>query len=267
MKRILSAMLLIPVALAFVAFAPPPVFVAGIGIVGTLCVYEYLQLTRAMGLRCRGWFVYGAVWSTLVVFHTGWLPAPAILSGVLLAGFMASMWTREPLKERALGLMAGLLGVFYPLLCLYPAVPLRFGFGEEAGLHWILTLLVVIWMNDIAALVVGKKLGRTPFSPLISPKKTREGAAGGLMAGILAALLVQVFLFPDLPRLHVLVMSILVGIAGQLGDLAESMIKRAAQVKDSSSLIPGHGGILDRIDSLMFALPVLYIYLLFVHGR
>jgi phosphatidate cytidylyltransferase len=109
-------------------------------------------------------------------------------------------------------------------------------------------------------------MGRTLFAPQMSPKKTNEGAAGGLVAGVAAGLLLQVFAFPELPRFHVATLSLLLGMFGQLGDLAESMLKRAAQVKDSSQLIPGHGGVLDRVDSLLFAFPVLYLYLSRLYG-
>ncbi|MEJ2247318.1 MAG: phosphatidate cytidylyltransferase, partial [Acidobacteriota bacterium] len=91
-----------------------------------------------------------------------------------------------------------------------------------------------------------------PLAPSLSPKKTKEGALAGFLAGIGIAVAIRYFLFTDLPLRHVIMVSILLGISGQLGDLAESMMKRAAGVKDSSHLIPGHGGILDRMDSLLF---------------
>ena len=160
--------------------------------------------------------------------------------------------------------MAETLGVFYFALFLYPMFAVRFEFGNTTGIHWTILLLVVIWANDSAALAVGKKLGRTRFSPQLSPKKTNEGAAGGLAAGVVAAVLIQHFLFTDLQVVHVVAISVLGGFFGQLGDLAESLLKRAAEVKDSSQLIPGHGGALDRVDSLLFAFPVLYIYLVFL---
>ena len=266
-KRVLSALLLIPAVLAFVIYAPPRLFVAGLAAAGTLCLYEYFQMIRSMGLIARPWFGSVAFWSLMAAFHEKWVPAPAAAAAVLIAAFLATMWRRDPLRENVLSLMATLLGVFYVALFLYPAVPVRFEFGETAGRHWILILLAVLWAGDTAALLVGRSFGRTPFAPRISPKKTNEGAVGGLLAGVAAALLVQRFAFPDLPRVHVLAVSLLLGAFGQLGDLAESMLKRAAQIKDSSHLIPGHGGVLDRIDSLLFAFPVLYLYLLVLYPR
>jgi len=100
----------------------------------------------------------------------------------------------------------------------------------------------------------------------LSPKKTKEGALAGLLAGIAIALALRHFFFTDLPLLHVISASVLLGVLGQLGDLAESMLKRAADIKDSSNFIPGHGGVLDRMDSLLFSFPVLYVYLLLIYG-
>jgi len=169
------------------------------------------------------------------------------------------------MPQRVKGLAANLLGILCLASCLYPAVPLRFDFGADRGLAWMITLLVTTWTGDVAALLVGKRFGRTPFSPLISPHKTNEGAAAGLLAGTVAAVTLRYTVYPELALQHVVVASLLIGMFGQLGDLAESMLKRAAGVKDSSGLIPGHGGILDRIDSLMFSLPVLYLFLCLIN--
>jgi phosphatidate cytidylyltransferase len=263
--RIISALVLVPLVLAGVIYATPWLFVIALGIVGTFCLYEYFGLTRSMGLSLQPWFVYLASWTLLIGIHGQWIPTSLLLALVLLAGMLAAMWRRNSMRDRALGLMANLLGVLYPALFLYPAVAVRFEFGERRGLQWLLILLAVIWLGDTFAMIVGKRFGRTPFASRISPKKTNEGALGGLLAGILGAVLLQRFLFQNLPLQHVIALSLLLGIFGQIGDLAESMLKRAAEIKDSSHLIPGHGGVLDRIDSLLFAFPVAYLYLLLLY--
>ncbi len=260
--RIASAVVLVPAVLAVVVYAAPVWFLVALGILGTLCLHEYFVLVRLTGLRAQPWFGYAAYWILLAGFQVKSLPPVAILSAVLLAGFLAAMWRRDALRDRVLGLMANLLGVFYLTFLLYSAFALRFEFGDRLGLHWFLILLATIWVGDSAALVVGKTIGRSRFAPLISPKKTNEGAVGGLLAGAAASILLQHFFLTDLPLRHVVVASLLMGAFGQLGDLAESLLKRAAEVKDSSNLIPGHGGVLDRIDSVLFAFPVLYLYLL-----
>lgn len=260
--RIASAVVLVPAVLALVVYATPTCFLIALGILGTLCLYEYFGLVRSMGLRGQPWFGYAAFWVLFAGFQQQWLPPTAVIAVVLLGGFLAAMWRQGDLRERALGLMANLLGALYLALFLYPAILLRFEFGSQPGLQWFVVLLVVIWIGDTAAFLVGKTVGKTPLAPLISPKKTNEGAVGGLLGGLLAAVLLQHFLFRELPLPHVVLVALLLGIFGQLGDLAESLLKRAAQVKDSSHIIPGHGGVLDRVHSLLFAFPVLYLYLL-----
>jgi phosphatidate cytidylyltransferase len=260
-RRIASSLVLIPVTLGFVWFAPPLYYLIGLGIVGSLSLYEYYQLTRKMGLRGQPWFGYAGFWILLVGFQETWLPAARLSMILLVAAFLAAMWRKDPIRDRVLGMMANLLGIFYLGLCLYPAFALRYGFGDRIGLEWTLTLLAVIWTGDTAAFLAGKRFGRTRLAPQLSPNKTNEGAAAGLLIGLLVAVLLRRFLFTDLPLRHVVVTSLLIGVFGQLGDLAESMLKRAAAVKESSNLIPGHGGVLDRIDSLLFAFPILYLYL------
>ncbi len=260
--RIISVLVLAPAVIAGMIYAPPPYFLIAVGGVGTLCLVEYFKMIQSMGLKGQPWFGYIVLWLLFAGLYTKFLPAHALMGGVLVFAFIAAMWRRIPMKDRALGMMANLLGIFYVALFLYPAFLLRYDFGAKTGLHWLMILLAVIWSNDSAAMIVGKNLGRTRFAPALSPKKTNEGAIGGLLAGIAAAWLLQNFLFKELPPGHVIITAVLLGIFGQLGDLSESLLKRAAGVKDSSHLIPGHGGVLDRIDSLLFAFPVLYIYLL-----
>ena len=259
--RIISALVLIPAALAAVFFAPPPYYLGAIGIVGSLCLYEYTHLTQKMGLRAQPWLCFAGFWVLLIGFQAPRFRVGMLGAGVVVAAFLAAMWRQDSIRDRVLGLMANLLGIFYLAYSLHAAYAVRFSFGEHVGLEWTLTLLVVIWTGDSAAFMVGKSFGRTPFAPQLSPKKTNEGAAAGLLAGLAASALLRYVFFTDLPWLHVLISSLLIGLFGQLGDLAESMLKRAAEVKESSNLIPGHGGVLDRIDSLLFAFPVLCLYL------
>ncbi len=263
MARIISAAIIIPIAILAVIYATPIFFLIGIGLIGTVCLHEYYKLLRSMAVKVQPLFGYPAFWVLLIGFRQGRFPATIILALVMIAGFLSAMWrSRQPVRERAWALMSEFFGIFYLALFLYPALPVRYDFGNKTGLHWTLILLAVIWTGDTVALVVGKTLGRSRFAPILSPKKTNEGAMGGLLGGIAIAAALQHFLFPDLMLRHVLVASVLLGVFGQLGDLAESMLKRAAEVKDSSHLIPGHGGVLDRMDSLLFAFPVMYFYLL-----
>jgi phosphatidate cytidylyltransferase len=264
--RIVSAAVLVPITLAVVYFAPPFWYLAVLGLVGSFCLFEYYQITRALGADGQPWFGYPAFWVLITGLWGRWLPAPVLCVCLVVAAFLAAMWRRAPMRTRVFGLMANLLGVFYLAFCLFAAYSVRHDRDAQAGLQWTLIALVVIWTGDSAALFCGKSFGRTRFAPELSPKKTNEGAAGGLLAEVLVAILLRHWFFPGLPVVHVIGAALLIGIFGQLGDLAESMLKRAADIKESSNLIPGHGGVLDRIDSLLFAFPALYAYLYFLYG-
>jgi phosphatidate cytidylyltransferase len=126
----------------------------------------------------------------------------------------------------------------------------------------LLLVLVCVIFTDVAAYYVGSNLGRHALAPRLSPKKSWEGAVGGLLASVGGAVLAHLWFFQRLPLGHAIALGLILGVAAIMGDLAESLVKRAAGVKDSSSLIPGHGGLLDRADSLLFAGPLLYYYYL-----
>jgi phosphatidate cytidylyltransferase len=262
MARIISALVLIPLTILIVLFAKPVYFLIGIGLIGTACLYEYFGLIRGMGIQVQPLLGYLAFWILLIAFRQDRFPMGILLALVMIAVFLSAVWRKLHVKERAFALIAESFGIFYFALFLYPAIAVRFEFGDKIGQQWILLLLMVIWAGDTVALIAGKLFGKHPFAPVLSPKKTTEGAIAGLLGGILIAVAARYLLLPDLPMPHVIAVSFLLGIFGQLGDLAESMLKRAAEIKDSSHLIPGHGGVLDRMDSLLFAIPVLYFYLL-----
>jgi phosphatidate cytidylyltransferase len=262
MARIASALVLIPLAILIVIYATPIYYLIGIGLVGTFCLHEYFGVIRSMGIHVQPVLGHLAFWILLIAFRQQKFPTVILLALVMIASFLSAMWRKLPVRERAIAFMAESAGIFYFSLFLYPAIALRYDFGNKTGMQWTILLLAVIWAGDTFALLFGKMLGKHPFASILSPKKTNEGAIAGMLGGVAAAVVVQHFFMKDLPMPHVIVSSILLGIFGQLGDLAESMLKRAADIKDSSHLIPGHGGVLDRMDSLLFAIPVLYFYLL-----
>jgi len=259
--RILSAAILAPLVLALLWWARPVQLLLAVGLLGSLCLKEYSEMMRAIGLGSRLWLGLAGFWLLTAGLYWWQSRAVSLLAAVLLIFFVAALRRRDAPRQRFLALAADFLGAMYFGVCLHTLVAVRYAFGERLGLSWVLVLLAVIWAGDIAALLTGRSWGRTPLAPSISPRKTWEGALGGLLAGILAAWAIQQFFLGELPLAHVLVLAVVLGIMGQLGDLAESLIKRAAGAKDSSGLIPGHGGVLDRIDSLLFAFPTLYIYL------
>jgi phosphatidate cytidylyltransferase len=132
------------------------------------------------------------------------------------------------------------------------------------GMVWALFVIFAIVANDTLALLVGSRIGRHPFFPAISPRKTVEGAIAGVVGSVIV-MIVGVSAIIGLPPIHAIALGILVGVSAQLGDLVESQMKRIAEVKDSSNLIPGHGGVLDRLDSILFPPILVYFYVAMFH--
>lgn len=260
MKRILTALVLVPLVVALVLWGPP-YLLAGVQFLLTLVgLWEFFRMAEAAAgaspLRIPGYLFAAAI-------------APLSLSGSLPQGmvavtalFLIVMLTAAMLPGRSLAdywksVSATLLGVLYVAapLCLLVWVRL-----QRDGAYWTLFTLIVIWVGDTAAFFVGSAFGKHKSFPRISPNKTWEGTAASLGAALGVGLLYAWFFWEGDRPWERIVLAGLLNIAGQLGDLAESALKRCAGVKDSSRLIPGHGGLLDRIDALLFAAPVLWYY-------
>ena len=166
--------------------------------------------------------------------------------------FADSLFFEEKLENAPRRIGMAVLGVVYPGLLLSALVPLR---GLDRGEWWIILALTVTWLNDTGAYFAGRAFGRRKLYPRISPSKTWEGAIGGAAGSILGALIVQQFWLPRLPAWGAALVGVGAAVLGPIGDLSESMLKRAFGAKDSGRLLPGHGGILDRIDALLFNAP------------
>lgn len=156
----------------------------------------------------------------------------------------------KPLTKQVLGI------IYIPLLLSFLLLIRQ----TTDGVIWIYFLLAIVFAGDISALYVGSAFGRHKLSPSVSPGKTIEGSFGGLAANVVVGCLIKLFFLPTLSWPQTLLFCLVIGVAGQIGDLFESVLKRSSQVKDSSNLLPGHGGILDRIDALLFAAPIAYLF-------
>ncbi len=155
------------------------------------------------------------------------------------------------------------LGLLYLPLLLGHLIPLRM---LAEGREWIFLTLMVIMGCDSFAYFVGSKFGKRKLYPAVSPNKSIEGGIGGLFGSVLAVLIARATFLPTIGIVDAVLIGLLLGVAGQLGDLFESLLKRACKVKDSGTMIPGHGGILDRLDSLLFAFPLVYYIARYAYG-
>ncbi len=260
-KRAISAIILAPLIILLVWWGGYP-YSATIVIATSLMLIEFWGLSRSIGAKAGRIFIVvcGVLCCLSAVDSFGFqIPIEFVLALTLLLSFSYQIF-RDQVNFAFLSVASTLLGVIYIGWAFgYHLLLLRDIGGAGRGL--IFLLLVTIWLNDIAAYLFGKWFGTHKLSPTISPGKTIEGTIAGLVFGTFGAVGVWSFFLKDVLTVpHALILGLLLGIAGQLSDLSESIIKRSADAKDSGHLIPGHGGLLDRCDSLIFSAPVLYYY-------
>ena len=287
LTRVLTALVLIPVVVGVVLFTPTWAVAIATAVITVLALWEYFALGDAIGHRAyRLWTIA----CSLAMIFSQWLTAsrelhlfseyrsdridwdayatlvkssPLSIFFIFLLGLaMLTLFTRRPLVESLPS-----AGISSSALFLV-AFPLSFAVRLDAipfhGPFLLLFALVITWAADTVAYFVGRAVGKHPLAPRISPKKTWEGSVGGLV-GSLAVAYGFHYLLPSVSILHLLLMATFGNIAGQMGDLLESACKRSAGVKDSGGLLPGHGGILDRIDALILCIPVIWYYLVLVN--
>jgi phosphatidate cytidylyltransferase len=251
MKRILTALALLPLVLYVVLWGPLWSFFAVLTTVALICYYEYAGIAAAYGFGSLGPLGYGAgLWLLLLGEEALLMLTLLVLSALALSLRLDDLAKALP---RAALLLAGVVYVFG---CWRYAVLLR-----NISPYWLLFAMALSWVGDIAAYYIGRSLGRHRLAPRVSPKKSWEGSGASVAASVLFGWLFLRWTLPQVPVWHAIPLAAAGNVAGQLGDLVESAIKRGAGVKDSGTILPGHGGFLDRVDSTLFALPVVYLYL------
>jgi len=234
-------------------------------------VFEFYLITRKMGTPAAPWVLFPLTLVFLFRFQLNRYSVaivPAAITAAVVLGLGAFLFARKPIDGMARWAfaVAGALYLGWSLGYYFALYSIKDPDPARVGTAWLVALAGSTVIGDTAALLAGSRFGKHPFFPLISPKKTVEGALGGFIAQtIFFALMVQL---ADVPPAHAVVLGALVAVASQAGDLVESQFKRAARVKDASSFVPGHGGMLDRIDSLVLIPAVAYYYMaLVLHAK
>jgi len=276
-RRILTALLLVPPVTYLIGWSPKWLFLAAVIVCVELCLYEFFQLCQHAGFKTFSLPAY-LLSAALCAVRALETSRPEMYSLVLLVAFVLVTLTvalvmTSDLKTYLGAVATTIFGVVYIGLALSCLLPLRFsllGAGSlglagaaesSAGRNLLLLLFLVICANDTFAYLVGRALGRKMLFPSISPQKTLEGSVAGLVGSLLVAGGFACLFWQTASLKTVMLLAGLLALFGQIGDLAESAMKRGANLKDSGSVLPGHGGLLDRVDSLLFGAPVLWLTL------
>lgn len=290
LKRIVTAVVLIPIVLLLILSAPIPLLAVVAAVIALLTIHEFLKLMESYAVKPVRipTYIFCALFFLLLAVNAGngkpllstaiFVYALGFAAAIVPFVFLTIAMRREQLSTGYPAAAASVFAFTYITLPLGLLVQLR---QQWAGAFYVLYLLLIVWAGDIFAYFVGRSIGRHLMAPRISPKKTWEGAVASMVASVAVGYFLFRYSLPisstllragllnprdgllGLERpaiLPIILLTIALNVAAQLGDLVESLIKRGAGVKDSGGLLPGHGGMLDRIDALLFAAPVLWYY-------
>ncbi|MDY6917757.1 MAG: CDP-archaeol synthase [Chloroflexota bacterium] len=257
-QRLLTALVLLP--LIVIIWFGGPAYSLTVAVAAALGLLEFFHM-KGFSWR-HPLTLFGLLWVLLLILAAHFATTYSLL--VLSAAVVFSLvWvvSRSSVEQASHDWAWTLAGIIYVGWMLSYFIPLR---ALEGGRDWVFVALFATFAVDTSAFFIGRAWGRHPLAPRVSPGKTWEGTIGGFLAAIAACLILAAVLPSVAVGWKVAVLGVLIGVFAQLGDLAESMLKRSAGVKDASRLMPGHGGLLDRLDSIIFSVVVVYYYVLWV---
>jgi phosphatidate cytidylyltransferase len=260
-KRLITAIIIVPTLIAAIVYPyrySELVFLCIILLVVLRGIFEYNKMVFSEGLyweKAEG-LVFGSL-IPLAAYLGGLQLMSAVAAFSLLIIFLLFLFRVKDQPADLTALIKVFFGYMYISFMMSHFILLR---SFENGAVWVVFIVVITFSSDISAFYAGKTMGKRKLFPAISEKKTEEGAIGSVIGTILGCVIFKILFLSELPFVHAVVIGFMGGILGQLGDLCESSIKRVSMVKDSGALLPGHGGILDRLDSFIFIVPFVYYY-------
>jgi phosphatidate cytidylyltransferase len=264
-RRILATILFAPLFYLVVRYLPPAAFFGLVAVAAVLTVGEFYRLFSSDD-HWPPEMVIGGAATVALLCNAQWpglMADRAVLLLTVLSAASLPLASRQDLRRAVMQSAVLVTGVLYIGLTLSCLLLTR---ALPEGEFLVFFVVLVTWAGDTGAYISGKTMGRHPLAPVISPKKTVEGLIGGVVLALVVAALSRLWFLPAVSLLDAVVLAALLTLAGLLGDLAESAIKRSVNQKDSGRLIPGHGGMLDRLDSLLFTAPCFYYYVTLVKG-
>jgi len=266
-QRVLSAIIIVPILFASIWFSNPW-FSIVVAIAALLGVIEYYAMVDRTGWQPLA--IFGTLWTLFFIFNAYYAPkyssnniyilvTSALIASAVALSLVWVLFLRSSSKKVMISWAASMAGIFYMgwLLSYWVLIMNHYG-GDWNGRNWVLIALFSTFAVDTAAYFIGRTWGRHKMAPTVSPRKTWEGAIGGLVGALVAVIALALLLNVDISYGEMVILGVLIAVFAQLGDLAESKLKRSMGVKEASNLIPGHGGILDRLDSIVFTGVVVY---------
>jgi phosphatidate cytidylyltransferase len=266
MKRVLSGIVLL-LLLGLSVWISKYLFIAFAVLVLGLALWEFYGLAAQVGCQCYRFLGYCAsavvIYSFSIVNTALILPTCVALLFAMMIAVLFENRSASDFEKILISVAATLMGVFYVMVLTGYLIGVRVIAEGDRASQLLSFFFLIIVAGDTGAYYTGRNFGKHKLAPRISPGKTIEGSIGGILASMAASLIVKYTFFPELPFLHAILLAVVMNVVGQLGDLFESLLKRGAKIKDAASIIPGHGGLLDRLDSIVFNAPLLYYYYLF----
>jgi len=274
MNRIITAAVALPVLIASILYPPLELLFVAVAVAAVVvALYEFWFLARRVGAKPDVVVGYAATAALLVAFFYN---EPTfivlIIPTLVIAALAAEMLRGAPFDKMILSVGSTVLGVLYVVVLGGHMISLRVGFSHPApgfpesysiSTHLLSFFFLVLMGSDTGAYYTGRLLGKHKLAPGISPGKTWEGAVGGMAASLLLAALAHFWFFRELSLIAALALAAVMNVLGVVGDLTESALKRGAKAKDAAQILPGHGGLLDRLDSLLFNAPLIYYFALY----
>lgn len=264
-RRLYAALIFIPLFYVLVRYLPPIAFFGLVVGASWLALVELYRLHFQPRLATMA-IIFGQVMATLVLGHLQWpdaLPLHPLLFFIIAATLLWYLLSKHDFSRSLVDVSVLIFGMLYIGFTLGHLLLIR---ALPDGIFLIFFVILVTWAGDTGAYYAGVRMGRTPLATRISPNKTVEGLLGGCLLAVVTAFIARSWFIPSFTIVDALVLGVMLTMAGLMGDLSESMFKRGAGVKDSGSLIPGHGGMLDRLDSLLLTAPTYYYYVILVKG-
>jgi len=263
MKRVLTAIVFLPI-LFYAIWSQNPVFFVSLATIAILLgVYEFCSLASNYcnsASRVLSLIAAAGICAVAYFSKPEWLAA--VIAFLVIGELISKLWKESDLQKALPSSAVPAFGVLYVAGLGAFIISLRMteSLIPELAAKLLTLFFAIVFAGDTLAYYTGRTIGRHKLAPHISPGKTIEGAIGGLVGNTAAAVIAHYTFFPELPLAHAIPLGLVMGVFGILGDLAESMLKRGAHIKDAGHIIPGHGGVLDRLDSMVFNAPILYYY-------